>query len=404
VALASLLALLSLRAEVVFDNTSSYLATTYFSNDEFGDEVSLTKAVTNLTEFGFSYLGEFDSTGRETFRLRLYANDGPDTDPGPKTIPGPGSLPYESGPHPIYSGFNSILASGFSIQAPQTITWTVQFEGLLGTPENRAGLVLANPPSMGRSFDDFWLKTGNSWTLHRFNGNPVANFVARFATGSSVVSVGQPTRQSNGDQKIEIQGPSGLDFVLEFSANALDWVPLHTNRFSTQPFTFTHQGAGAFATPFYRASLLPVAARLVSTSAETTGGIRIQFEGPLGSMFNIEGSGDGILWTPVHQGAFPAGIGEWIDRAGKSATRYRLNFLGAIPAVIVADGVVNRNLQLAIFGNPGQRFELQASEDFESWKTVHADIFDYTVGQAVWVDTNTVRFPQRFYRTVLPAA
>ena len=67
---------------------------------------------------------------------------------------------YESDPIAVAAGYNSVAVSGLLIEVPDTITWTVQFFGVDGTEGDRAGLVLHDPPSVGSSFDDFWVNNG----------------------------------------------------------------------------------------------------------------------------------------------------------------------------------------------------------------------------------------------------
>ena len=65
-----------------------------------------------------------------------------------------------SDPIAIAAGYNSVTVSGLLIEVPETITWTVQFFGVGNTAGDQAGLVYNNPPSVGSSFDDFWINTG----------------------------------------------------------------------------------------------------------------------------------------------------------------------------------------------------------------------------------------------------
>lgn len=386
------------RSEIVFDSTSGYLSSSYFHSSQFGDEVRMSHAITNLAEFSFSYIGEFEATGRENVRIRFYANDGVDIDPGTRTILAPGTLLYQSELLPIYQGLNSFLLSGLSLSLPQTLTWTVEFGGLSHIAGNRAGLILYNPPSVGRSFDDFWQLTDSRWNLHRFNGNPVANFAARLETPGNKIEISQPVLKSNGALEVEIQGPSGLEFLLEFSTNTLDWLPIHTNTFLGVPVRYSHSEAPSFPAHFYRASLIPVPVRILSKIPVDAGGVRIQYQGPLGAAFELQASADGSIWTTIHKSVFPSGATEKLDQLGTSSTQYRIELLGEVPLEVQAEGVVNQVFQLVVLGAPGQKFELQASEDFAAWTTVHSGILDYAAGQAVWVDSQAIRIPKRFFR------
>ena len=46
------------------------------------------------------------------------------------------------------------------LEVPDTITWTIQFFGVGNSVGDRAGLVFHDPPSVGSSFDDFWVNNG----------------------------------------------------------------------------------------------------------------------------------------------------------------------------------------------------------------------------------------------------
>ena len=43
----------------------------------------------------------------------------------------PGTLLYESGPFAVAAGFNSVTINGILVEAPESITWTVDFDGVL---------------------------------------------------------------------------------------------------------------------------------------------------------------------------------------------------------------------------------------------------------------------------------
>src|SRR5450756_688458 len=155
------------RAEIIYDNFQNYGDIWYAappSHDvEFGDQLPLAGTGRTLTQFQFEYYGEFVSTGNETVRVRLYANDGPNQDV-PNTEE-PGTLLYESEPLPVYPRLNTLTLRGLSIQVTNTLTWTVKFGGLTGYYNHRAGPTFYDPPTVGSSYDDFWLKFEGKWML-----------------------------------------------------------------------------------------------------------------------------------------------------------------------------------------------------------------------------------------------
>ena len=111
-----------------------------------------------LDSLTFEYYGDFTADGDEKAVVRVYANDGAGAD---GVAQEPGTMLYESDPIAIAAGYNSVAVSGLLIEVPDTITWTVQFFGVGGSEGDRAGLVLHDPPSVGSSFDDFWINTGD---------------------------------------------------------------------------------------------------------------------------------------------------------------------------------------------------------------------------------------------------
>ncbi|MCS5571941.1 MAG: hypothetical protein NZ789_03305, partial [Pseudomonadales bacterium] len=132
----------------------------YFASvKEFGDEVNLGLHNRLLDSLSFEYYGDFTADGDEKAVVRIYANDG-DSLSGVDAQE-PGTLLYESDPIAVAAGYNSVSVSDLLIEVPDTITWTVQFFGVGNTAGDRAGLVLHDPPSVGSSFDDFWINTGD---------------------------------------------------------------------------------------------------------------------------------------------------------------------------------------------------------------------------------------------------
>ena len=140
----------------VYENASNNGA--YFASvKEFGDEVNLGLHNRLLDSLSFEYYGDFTAEGDEKAVVRIYANDGAGAD---GVAQEPGTMLYESDPIAVAAGYNSVTVSDLLIEVPGTITWTVQFFGVGTTAGDRAGLVLHNPPSVGSSFDDFWVNNG----------------------------------------------------------------------------------------------------------------------------------------------------------------------------------------------------------------------------------------------------
>ena len=156
---------------VVYDNSTTSLETTYLSNNEFGDTISLDTINRVITDVQFEYFAALSpfQTGEEGV-LRLYSNDGADNKPG--------TLFYESDPFSIEANYNTVSVSGLDLLIPDyagNITWSVEFSNL---GVGRAGLLLYDPPTVGSSFDGFWEKNNaGEWELSTTDSG--GNFAAR---------------------------------------------------------------------------------------------------------------------------------------------------------------------------------------------------------------------------------
>ncbi|MBM3836446.1 MAG: hypothetical protein FJ398_00555 [Verrucomicrobia bacterium] len=168
----------------VFDNTAStnYLDRTFFPGNaiEFGDQVFLAGNERRITDFQFEYFLGANANGNEQAELFFYQNNGAGGT-------APGTRLYSSGAFPLDKGFQTVLAQGLSVTVGNTFTWAVRFAGIdLG---EQAGLLVFDPPIVGASFDDFWVRdTAGNWTTFLIDGGAVpANFSAR------VIAVPEPT-------------------------------------------------------------------------------------------------------------------------------------------------------------------------------------------------------------------
>jgi hypothetical protein len=181
-------------ASIVYDNSFNDLNRTYGTNGvEFGDEITLDGTDRVVTNFKFEYFLSQNASGNETVQLILHANDGPlitRTLPDSTTvqIPSPGTILYTSPVLSLQSGFQTAEASGFSVNVPDTLTWTVTFQGL--ESGEVAGLRAYDPPTVGTSFADFWQNNGGSWNTYLLD-NPVT--AANFAARVTATAVPEPT-------------------------------------------------------------------------------------------------------------------------------------------------------------------------------------------------------------------
>ncbi len=164
-------------AAVVYNNSANLnLLNRSFSpggGQEFGDQVFLSGAERRITDFQFEYYLSPTASGNETAELSFYRNDGGTTGTTP------GTKVYSSGEFSLDKGFQSVIAQALSITVPSTFTWAVKFGGIdIG---EQAGLLLANPPTVGASIDDFWVRSSDgSWSTFLVDaGATPANFSAR---------------------------------------------------------------------------------------------------------------------------------------------------------------------------------------------------------------------------------
>jgi hypothetical protein len=175
--------------ELVFDNTATnaFKEFAYFSIKEHGDEITLGGTARTLTDFLFEYYSDFVATGDEMARLRIYRNDGERIQLTPTFfVNAPGTLLYESPPFQILgktnpsdplSGYHDTILTGLAVDVPRTFTWSIEFQGLSGAVGDRAALVVRDPPTVGRSFTDYWDKVTGNWGLRLLN--VPANFAVR---------------------------------------------------------------------------------------------------------------------------------------------------------------------------------------------------------------------------------
>jgi len=91
----------------------------------------------------------------------------------------PGTLLFESDTFSLQNKYNTVTIHGLGLELPEgtsEVTWSVEF---LNLGVGRAGLLLYDPPTLGKSHDDFWEKVKGEWELKSTpNGS---NFAARLA-------------------------------------------------------------------------------------------------------------------------------------------------------------------------------------------------------------------------------
>lgn len=180
-AIATLSACLSIVAtaqaqSIVYDNTATPIGSFHPLTSESGDQINLVSGMDRVVAgFAFEYYTELlGGSGQAT--VRFYANDGAQGKPLTEL--------YNSGAFSLQEGSKSVTIPNLSVAVPDSFTWTVQFSVAGG---QKAGLLVYDPPTVGSSLNDFWVKNGANWELNQLNnGLTPANFAAR------VVAVPEP--------------------------------------------------------------------------------------------------------------------------------------------------------------------------------------------------------------------
>jgi len=177
-ALAGLLSASASAQVVVYDNAEFPLNQYFFSQREFGDEITI-GAGWRANSFEFEYYADgLAADGSEKAVIRFYRNDGIPVE-GANTA-GPGGLIYESPQFPLINGnypVQIIDLEPLGIELPESFTWTIKTFGVSGDSEV-FGLKLYDPPVVGSSFGDFWYFSTEGWELQTVAGVN-ANFAAR---------------------------------------------------------------------------------------------------------------------------------------------------------------------------------------------------------------------------------
>lgn len=174
--------------EIVYDNLVTPLGNYLggFAYEEVADDITLggNPLARLLETVAVSYAG-FNFDGDETLTVSLYRMDGPPT-PGSFGFNTPGSTLYSTGPHPIGATPGTTLQAiglgGAGVLLPDVLAVGFAFDGIDFDPTGAGsdgGPLLYDPPAVGSSLDDYWLRgfpnPGDPWGLYTFGGNPPIN-------------------------------------------------------------------------------------------------------------------------------------------------------------------------------------------------------------------------------------
>ncbi|MDB6037037.1 MAG: hypothetical protein JWM99_878 [Verrucomicrobiales bacterium] len=149
--------------EIVYDNTVHNLDFGLPVTGEVGDEVTLGGTARNITDVQFEYFGNWLTQGNEIGQVRFYLNDGPGVDAfgsqAPKT------MIWESPLFQLYPGYNAQSIHDLNITVPNNFTVGMQFYGIDRNAGEEMQLLLYDPPTVGKSFGDYWQKNDSIWGL-----------------------------------------------------------------------------------------------------------------------------------------------------------------------------------------------------------------------------------------------
>lgn len=288
--------------EIIYDNSTEGGEHRHSSIDEYGDEIIFAGDFRELIIFQFEYYGEFTPEGDETCIVRFYANDGE----GELGFRKPNTMLYESEAFPIFPDFNTVSLTDLNLRVPNRMTWTVDFDGLSGLSEDRAGLLFRDPPSIGTSFDDIWKKRRSGlWVARGFGGDPIGNFAARFISKVDLsVEITRAEILENGTTKITIQGPPNQTLLIERSSDLENWTPVFLGLFPSRTLSFTDEKELTHA-KFLRASLVQNKKIILDKPRfRDDGFVELSASGPNGLRFSLQSSTDLLEWKGLAEFTF----------------------------------------------------------------------------------------------------
>lgn len=297
-------------AEIVYDNLSNSLGTSYAALNEegklleFGDEVVLGGTARILKSFTFDYYGEFVRSPNRTARIRMYANDSP-----AETL-APGTVLYDSGAFELRPGYLRVTIYPPASEVPNRLTWTVLFEGF--TQNKRAGsedwveLMLFDPPTVGRvldegkvgSYDDCWVLDG-TWKTVR--ANVPLNMAASIRAEKEMLEPLRVVSAADGKSfQVLFQGAANASYEVQSSADGAVWTVLGTMRTKQSgTATFVHRPSDGVQAAHYRAVrlLVPPAAPVLKVGRGSQAGrVRISWAGTNGQCYQLRYSEDLQVW------------------------------------------------------------------------------------------------------------
>lgn len=388
--------------EIVYDNTQKDYNNLFFpSKLEYGDEIKLGGTARTLTEFQFEYLGDFVPEQEATVIVRIYANDG--VNPSPTgDFATPGTLLFQSESQRIFPGYNVLAFKNLSVAITNSITWTVKFEGLTGAYNNRAGLTHYDAPTVGSSYDDFWMNTSSGWQLFSFEGNPPANFSARvIAAPETTMQVLSTTARPDGSHVLQLQGPGFHSALLEVATNETNWATVKPVLFKGKNLTL-EDNVPREETPQYRLSATPIPVLLLSAGRPDDAGRQtLRASGIPSHGFIVEAAWDMASWFPIWTNDFVSVDSDFKDATSVNFGRryYRAYYVRDVATAMGNVSFMTNNETLVkASGPPGRDCIIEYTKNFSNWIPLATNVFSFSTKTIVFVDSGTTNMSQRFYR------
>ena len=341
--------------EIIYDNTTGGTDDAPKfppTSNEKGNEIVLCEGSRNVFRFLLFYYGDFVAEGDETCTLRFYANDGEAFHSAAPQFRQPGTLLYESDPTPIEPGDSqAILFTDINVEVPDRFTWTAEFDGLAGLAGDRARLIFYDV-AMGWDSPDRYV-----WENHADAKLNIETY--KTAVGGSMGYYWE----KSGDQWNYTIGSSG-------------------------PVNFA-VGIHAYPEDSVRILLTP-------------GDDKIILQGPTGKTVLLEFSRDQQNWTLWEKYILPP-CGRLSIPISENFPRPRYFRVQGVEDTEIRLDVIAKhedgNMELAASGPNGISFQVQATADFENWRSVGEYTFSTRALRVV--DDLAPESDFQFYRILL---